>query len=306
MLDYLFLAHQLNISGLLRGQEIRASCPFHEDSHPSFSLNTSNGLWICHTGCGYGDFYLLVERVLGCGPMEAREWIQNNGFGQSLESLIPEFQNLISPKEVSLCPDSEEWLKYFQGLHNDTMPEWFLSRGFSWETINHWNIRYDPIQDSVTIPIYYEKQLVGTVTRNTQKQPKYENSHNLPRNNILWGEISRSKNDIIICEGALDNLWLWQNEYNSIGLLGTYISQKQIELLRKLSFGEIILALDNDEAGKHGTEEAIKILVRNGWILPQIKQLKFPTGIKDPQDCSPQLLSELFKNRKSVVEIYLS
>jgi len=59
--------------GLWRG----ARCPFHEDTHPSFSVNTQSGGYICHA-CGarggdvldfhrarYGLSFLQAARDLG-------------------------------------------------------------------------------------------------------------------------------------------------------------------------------------------------------------------------------------------------
>jgi putative DNA primase/helicase len=53
-----------------RGVEGRASCPFHDDEHPSFSVNRETGLWICHAGCGKRDFRALVSK-LGALPPQA-------------------------------------------------------------------------------------------------------------------------------------------------------------------------------------------------------------------------------------------
>lgn len=38
------------------GFQISALCPFHDDRRPSFSANEKSGLWICHAGCGSGNF----------------------------------------------------------------------------------------------------------------------------------------------------------------------------------------------------------------------------------------------------------
>lgn len=43
--------------------ELRARCPFHDDSRPSFSANTETGLWICHAGCGQGSFAQFLNMV---------------------------------------------------------------------------------------------------------------------------------------------------------------------------------------------------------------------------------------------------
>jgi putative DNA primase/helicase len=42
----------------LRGNELTALCPFHDDRSPSFSANIEKGVWKCHAGCGEGG---LIE-----------------------------------------------------------------------------------------------------------------------------------------------------------------------------------------------------------------------------------------------------
>lgn len=304
MHNYAFLASNLNIVGFIQADELRARCPLHDDQNPSFSLNINTGLWTCFAGCGKGNFVHIVERILGCSLQEAYDWIANNGRQTSTEQIIKELAiEFAAPSEVPQSTDRENWLELFKSLDNKIMPLWFLERGFSWKTVNAWNIRYNPLMDSIVIPVYWDKQLVGTVTRNTREGwPRYQNSANFPRAEVLLGEIFTSKSDIIICEGALDVLWLWQCGYNAAAILGSHISHKQIDILRRYRFGEIILALDNDEAGKEGTKQVQELLLNKGWLATQISQIRFPEGIKDPQDCTEEVLDELYKNRKGIYE----
>lgn len=304
MIDYLKLTNTLGIVGYVRGDEYRSKCPLHADRNPSFSVNTKTGVWICFRGCGKGTFFELVERVYNMSPAEARAWVLSSGKDVGVEIAAEDFQAAMAkqfaPKsnQPFIVPD---WVLFWESLVQDRMPKWFLDRGITWGTINHWDIRYSPIFDSVTIPVKWNGNLVGLVTRNTIKEPKYENSPDLPRSEILFGEINANRNDIMVCEGAIDLLWLWQNGYNAFGLLGSSLSQRQAELLREYHFGEIILAYDNDKAGKDGTKKATDLLFANGWMPQQITQITFPLE-KDPNDCSTELLKELYDSRRSAFQ----
>lgn len=302
-MDYASLARELGVQGFVQGREYRAHCPLHDDSNPSFSLNIENGLWICHSGCGQGEFIRLIELVLNCSPQEAYDWARANGRATSVEQLSKNLAAAIGeplPTQYKEVPRG--WLDYYEFLSSKAMPLWFLKRGFTWNTINEWYIRYDNINDAVVIPVVWKDELVGTVTRNTRPGlPKYQNSSNLPRSEILFGEISKGKNEIIICEGILDALWAWQNGLHAVSLLGNHISQQQVNILKEYRFGNITLALDNDEAGQLGTQEALRKLSDAGWLLPQIKMIRFPDNIKDMQDCYPELLAELYASRKEVI-----
>lgn len=311
MFDHLNLAHALGIQGYVHGNEFRAKCPLHQDRNPSFSLNIPAGVWICHAGCGKGDFIRLVELVMGCSPQEAHDWIRNNGHSASVDMLSKDLAvalGQIPPEEVALAPSSD-WFERFSQLSNNVMPMWFLERGFTWGTVNKWNLRYDPIEEAVIIPVMWDNQLLGTITRNTSKfLPKYQNSDGLPKSEILFGEISKAVNEIIIVEGVLDALWLWQLGYNAVSILGSSISAKQVEIVRRYRFGEVIMCLDNDEAGVKGTEAAVKLFVNSGWLLPQIKVIEFPGWNKndpgyrkDANDCDAEQFATLYANRRSAI-----
>src|SRR4051812_19610318 len=45
------------------GDQQRIRCPFHDDEHPSCSVNLAQGLWNCHAGCGSGNLLDFVHRV---------------------------------------------------------------------------------------------------------------------------------------------------------------------------------------------------------------------------------------------------
>jgi len=56
----------------LRGSQMDAQCPFHEDRRASFSANVETGLWKCHAGCGDGNARQFAER-LGVEPPTENE-----------------------------------------------------------------------------------------------------------------------------------------------------------------------------------------------------------------------------------------
>jgi putative DNA primase/helicase len=63
----------------LHGQGVERSgpCPFHEDEHPSFSINIDKQVWHCH-GCDIGgDVFSFVERIRNASFEEALEWLAN-------------------------------------------------------------------------------------------------------------------------------------------------------------------------------------------------------------------------------------
>lgn len=265
-------------------------------------MNIEHGVWICHRGCGSGDFTNLVMVVLGCSIGEAYEWVHSNGRASSVEQLSRSFAQAIGqPLGQSSEPSNDHWKTHYLNLNSNIMPLWFLERGFTWPTINEWSIKYDPPMDAVVVPVYWEDELVGSVTRNTREgYPKYQNSPDLPRASILFGKINPNAKRIYLVEGLLDCVWAWQCGFNAVSLLGTTLSNQQILILRKYRFGNITLAFDNDDAGKKATEINVQRLQDGGWLLPQIQIVTWPKGIKDANECEPELLNELFTNTRGV------
>jgi DNA primase len=308
-MKYKSLAIMLGILGTVRGKELTASCPLHSERNPSFSMNVDTGLWQCFSRCGGGNFTQLVERKLGYTHQEAERWIESNGQGNSVTVLKESLDKIFDPV-VGLSAPGEvlHWRESYL-LHNrNTMPLWLLNRGFTWETINHWQMVYDVGSDAVIFPVFWQGEWVGTVTRNTNPAyPKYVNSPDLPVEKIFFGEISSSHRDIIICEGVLDVIWLWQLGFHAVSVLGANLTLEQIKILKAYQFGEITLAFDNDERGKKAHSETVEKLVNAGLFRWQLRQVVFPgrskedpSYRKDPQECSVAEFGNLYENRRVV------
>src|SRR5439155_19442945 len=68
------------------GKEVRVRCPFHDDEHPSLSLNDEKGLWYCNP-CGQGGTAIgLYERVRGVGFADAVLALTTGRRGRPLDS----------------------------------------------------------------------------------------------------------------------------------------------------------------------------------------------------------------------------
>lgn len=292
------MAVVLGVAGVVAGDELRCRCPLHNDTRPSFSMHIRTGRWICHAGCGQGEFSRLVELVLNCSVQAAREWVQDNGRQLAVEFISRELSQSLSRTTTEEKKVETGWLSYYESLSNLVMPLWFLNRGLTWETIAHWGIRFDPVQDAVVFPVREEGGIAGLIIRNATRMPKYQNSKGLPVSKLLFTEIKPNQNLIILVEGVIDAIWLWQLGYNAASLLGHELSMDQIAIIQKQRYGEVCLGLDNDQPGRTGTRAAVAKLQKAGYLLPQISYLKYPTNYKDSNDCTPEEISQAFNQRK--------
>ena len=245
-------------------------CPFHEDTVDSCSINTEKGVWICFAGCGQGTLYGFLMKYLGISYEEATQKVLTNTSVFNLNM----FDGLIA--EDSTMPEVQ--FPFKEGY----VPEWIFDRGFNKYTLQKWGCGIDsensliiPIQDAVS-------RLVGWVRRRQYMTPKYLYSKGLKKSRVLFGQHLITDHTPFVCitEGTLDTMWLDQCGFSSVALLGASLSKAQEELTLGLQTEELVLCLDNDEAGQIGFQKAMACLSRSFVV----SYIKLPREYKDVQD----------------------
>jgi len=87
---------------------------------------------------------------------------------------------------------------------------------------------------------------------------------------------TRKGQKVYIAEGVFDAMMLEQNGYNAVGILGVNnFKSEYTELFKGL---EVVLCLDQDEAGERATNELAKMFLLKGQA---VKTKRLPDGIKD-------------------------
>ena len=273
----------------LERDQFNISCPFHIDELPSCSINVTVGKWICFAGCGQGSLVSFLSKFTGQDIQKVQQNIANSAVEFDFDFFEDEFpidwmDNL--PKELSEVE--------YPGKRR-MVPEWIFDRGFSRETLKAWDCGMNDYGDLI-IPVYDAKQrLVGWMERRIDALPKYLYSKGLRKSQLLFGEHKiQSTQTICITEGALDTMWLTQNGYTSIALLGASFSYAQQNRLKALHPEEIVLCLDNDEAGQIAIDK-INSCMRDSCM---VSWLELPKKVKDVQDIRQQaLLKQVIDNR---------
>tara|TARA_R110002020_G_scaffold54865_5_gene152613 strand:- start:302 stop:1153 length:852 start_codon:yes stop_codon:yes gene_type:complete len=256
-------------------------CPFHEDAVASCSINTEQGVWICFAGCGQGKlpsfFYKLTGR-----PLEEKEILLSAldfSLFDDLEKKMEDTQ-VIPPKMLSPVPNTH----------------WIYRRGFSPDIINRWDCSINEYGDFV-IPVHNkQKDALGWITRRQQAIPKYLYSKGFKKSQTLFGIhlLPDHVDRLYITEGALDAMWLDSHGYPSVGILGAILSETQNNLISTLHPSEVVLCLDNDEAGQRGIEKAI-LDMQNRFLVSYIR---IPKHLKDVQDIrNANQLNKIIKNK---------
>ena len=265
--------------------EFSIVCPFHDDTIASCSINIDKGVWICFAGCGKGSLAYFLQRVLHLDQEELQLLLVQKDFNFDFNFFDDFFEVEDTLPEVAL-PDDFNPNKY---------PLWIFQRGFTKEVLMDWGCGTDP-NGSLVIPAYdVNDRCIGTITRRHQLEPKYMYSKGFRKSQILFGG-NRVKPNKFVCvvEGSLDAIWLSQHGYAAVALLGMSMSKKQQDLLLELPVEEVILMLDNDEAGRKGKQQALKALHRSVFTT----FVKFPDDIKDIQEVQHQItIDKLIEDR---------
>lgn len=225
------------------GNELIGCCPMHEkvtgkpDRSPSWSMNATTGLWLCHSCGARGNLPQLIAEVTG--SYESVSSIYQLLMNSSLEQLT-------KPKVQKIKSDVD-WDKY---MSFDKPPyEQLVKRNLKAVVAERHGIRWDTSKRAWIIPIispagdllgWQEKSSYGVLN-----QP-----NGVKKSDTLFGIDCFNSRAAVLVESPLDVV-RFASAYSGIQCLasfGVQVSKKQIDILEKMC-DLLIIALDNDEAG---------------------------------------------------------
>jgi DNA primase len=180
---------------------------------------------------------------------------------------------------------------------NDALIKHLSERGFSIKEILEAGLA---IEVESGIIDRFRNRLMFPITNNDGKtagfggrkmddsQPKYLNSPETPvfdKSSLLYGFSlargdARKQDVIIIVEGYIDVIISHQNGFkNTVAAMGTAIGEHQLEAIKKVT-GNIILAMDADEAGE---KAMLRLVDYENTLKNEIKVALIPPGL-DPDE----------------------
>ena len=280
--DWIQILLATNLDIPIDRDEFSIPCPLHLDTHASCSINTKKGVWICFAGCGQGSLLTFIQQMMDFDATQVRKFLEK--FNTSVT--FTEHTKTIEQNSEKTLPSS---------FIENQLPEWIYDRGFTKDFLLEWGCGTN-VYDDLIIPIRdKDGTTVGHVSRRQNTEPKYMYSKGLKKSQLLFGADKLQKSDFIcITEGTLDTMWLQQNGYQAVALLGIHLSLVQYNLLKSMSTKEFVVCLDNDKAGELGREKAL-------WRLKKITQtsyIQIPSPHKDIQDIrQKEHLEQLIENR---------
>jgi DNA primase len=284
-------------------------CPFHSNKKtPSFALSYSKGLYICYNPkCDAKGS--LKDLMIALGDIKE---------GEVRRLLLKLEKNKVEHFEedlLNVIDDDFQFIEFPQSvldeLHINLMDDvnfskgYFESRSINEESIKYFNLGYSKSQNMVTVPIHSPSGMpVGLVGRSVEGK-YFKNSNNLPRSHTMFN-IHRAKKEggrIIITESTFDAIRIHQVGFpNVVSSLGGHISKENLVNLDKYS-SAIIIATDNDEAGRKLGEQIARVLKHKdiSWAMYDDFNV-YPHEAKDIGDMTDEEIKVCIKNAKSHFE----
>ncbi len=259
-----------------KGKSLLGLCPFHEDHHPSLSVNPEKQYFTCFACGEKGDVIHFLQKI------------ERVSFGEAVKKLKIENGKLKIKSEVKpevkltkrVCETEKQNLLFFSSLlpaasgDSDLTPTW-LDFGVGTSpamVVGEWKA----MRNRLVFPIRDEEGiLVGFGARRlteTSGSPKYINSPTSElyrKNEILYGlhiarKVIREKQYAILVEGYKDVLAMHAAGFkNTVALCGTALCDGHIALLKKYT-SRVQVMLDADTAGRKASEKAVYLLRMQG------------------------------------------
>ena len=291
------------------GNVWQGKCPFHNDDTPSFTV-WENGTWKCF-GCGVGgdliNFRALFEH-LTCSEVVGKfcselnlETTKDDSYLYHSDPLIDSIRKAELKKEEIELPslDPNLFKEYQQNRAT-------LLRQEQWqnETLNEFEIGFclnplDELYGRITIPIYDKHGNLVTIAGKRIdgiKSRKYKFLYNIDKSYLLYNLHKAApyiyeKKELIIVEGFKDVWRAWETGLkNVVATMGGIPSDSQLDLLLKYGKYNLVIALDNDEAGQKGAVKVVNALS----TFCKIRKIDF-SGHKDFGECTQEEVIEYYK-----------
>lgn len=221
-------------------------CPYHNNTHtPACEVNKTKGLFVCFSCGASGRLHEMVMHVDERGLVEAHRLIAKYKSDYDILELV---ENSLEPEPEQ---DFDETIidKLHAGLlESDRGQKYWRTRGISKSTAVDFKLGYSAKRDMVITPVQdHLGKYVGFIGRSVQGK-QFRNSDGMRKTSYVFNLHRVSGRQVVVVESSIDAMLLSQQGIDAVAIMGNSPSKRQIELLRRMSSG-IIVVPDNDKAG---------------------------------------------------------
>lgn len=292
-----------------KGKNFFAVCPFHDDHSPSMSISKEKQIFKCFVCGHTGNSISFVQDYLGISFVEALEVLAKNAHIDlkldKKENANSPYKDMYSLYNIALSyyknnlnsKEGEEARKYLEKrkLDKDTI-NYFdiglslsgglsegLSKKYSENLLEEAGLSNNGKDVFINRIMFTIKDNEGNPAGFSGRKyddsdvPKYVNSKETPifkKGNILYNYYNakndiKKKKEIIISEGFMEVIRCHTIGIdNVVALMGTSFTKDHLAVIKKDKV-DVVLNLDQDEAGKIATIQIGKLLMKEG-ISPTV------------------------------------
>jgi len=280
---------------------VMSCCPFHDDKNPSFGINVETLEGHCFL-CGWFKWAEILSQM-GL-PIDEDLDMVDAFTGVAWRAVKDKF-NFDDPKSIKFkrfgIPEG-----YDDILTCDKHMEYLESRGFDRIIMTEFNLKVCNDKSSkyynrIILPVYNVTggSMFFDARAIKPARVKYMRPLGAPVKYSLGG-VDRlymgSYNYVVIVEGYLDMMKLWQYEIPAVNTFGSNISSVQAKMIMQKHLDHIVLGFDPDQAGAKAREKALAMFEGCG---SRIHHLRITVG-KDPCSISHSDLVRLNPFMKSM------
>jgi len=270
------------------GDELLGLCPFHEDTKPSFRVNTKKRVFHCF-GCDAKgnvlDFVVRKESVtIKKAALLVSEW-----FGVGQEGIVAVNANISptkSPTRADTAPaepvEPNKPLKFTLKVKHDHA--YLMERRIEPAVAEAFGVGFcdrGMMKDRIAIPIHDASgQLVAYAGRWVSGElPEGEEKYKLPpgfKKSIVLYNLHRVKGQesLVVVEGFFSTMRLHTLDVPAIALMGRSLSEVQEKLLQESGVKALTLMLDGDTPGREAQAALLQRLA--GKFL--VRTVELPDG----------------------------
>jgi hypothetical protein len=290
------------------------------EKSPSFSVNVEMGVFHCFTCHVAGTIPTMltmlgvpaatVEQEIGPVREAIRQNVENRKIARQAKYQTSNpfrAQNILSEALVggfNWCPTSlvnlgfdPQWLQFLQvGVDNRNRRITYPVRDIYGNLAGFVGGRTDPSQEPKYL-VYKGRRtgFDGSIVHSEyglwfeEEYPDYD----FRNHDYLWNYdkvyprlfFGKEVETLVIVEGFKACIWSLQCGYrNTVALMGSSMSERQRELLLRVR-SNIVLFLDNNEAGWEGTHKIGNTLQK---AVPTVWVARYPNGASQPDDLDHQ------------------
>lgn len=264
--DYLeLLEEQGKIESRGEGYYVCPFCNSGDKKNYTAAFHIGGTRYNCFACAEHGDIFDLVAHMENLPS----DWKKH--YNRTLKIMRPYLDgNKPEKNREKNAPKFSVPVDYTEYIHkchdNVVQTDYFSNRGLSREVINRFNLGYDAEKNLVTIP--YNPDCKGYVHRilwnSDNKYCKFGNEiFNMDAlyNSSIDALLFNSRDYVFVTEGQIDSLSFAEIGLDAIGLGGVNEISKLVQKLKEKTSDKIlVLALDNDKAGRRAIGKFIEEL----------------------------------------------